>query len=105
MPAERLTTPVDHSAHGKEPGGQPKGAGPKLTLMKAICAVTIAFRSRTPPNAVPLRSLSEEISTRRPACRAGAKPLRTPAATSQRRGSDRDRTPLSDDYGLSRAHR
>jgi hypothetical protein len=54
---------------------------------------------------VPLRSLSEEISTRRPACRAGAKPLRTPAATSQRRGSDRDRTPLSDDYGLSRAHR
>ena len=49
--------------------------------VKAICAVTITFRSRTPPNAVPPRSRSDDTSERRPACQAGARPLKTPAAT------------------------
>ena len=57
---------------------------PHLTTsvkVKAICAVTIIFRRRTPPNAVPPRSRSDDTSDRRPACQAGASPLKTPAVT------------------------
>ena len=57
-------------------------AAPMTSIkVKAICAVTMTFRSRTPPNAVPPRSRSDDTSDRRPDCQAGARPLKTPAAT------------------------
>ena len=47
---------------------------------KATCRVTMHLRRRTPPKPVPARSRSEEIRQSRPAWRAGARPLRRPAA-------------------------
>ena len=47
--------------------------------VKAICAVTITFRTRTLPNAVPPRSRSDDTTERLPTCQAGASPLNKPA--------------------------
>ena len=56
----------------------------------------MAFRRRTPPNAVPPAPASEEISDLRPACRAGAKPLKTPAATLTRNANSNRRESTAD---------
>jgi hypothetical protein len=49
--------------------------------VSVICAVTINLRRRTPLKPVPARSRSDDASDRRPACHAGARPLKTPAIT------------------------
>ena len=69
--------------------------------VKAICAVTIIFRSRTPPKAVPPRSRSDDISERRPACQAGASPLKRPAATlaTKAKSKRRESTPTCNAVG------
>ncbi len=56
-----------------------KAAPVRRISVKAICAVTIALRTRKPRKAVPARSPSV-ISAPRPACRAGVSPVKSPAA-------------------------
>ena len=48
--------------------------------VRAICVMTMVLRSCTPRNAVPARSRSDDMTERRPACQAGARPLNTPDA-------------------------
>ncbi len=72
-----------------------KAAPMTSVKVKAICAVTMVFRSRTPPNAVPPRSRSDDTSDRRPECHAGARPLKTPAATVARNANSKRRESMA----------
>ena len=64
--------------------------------VRAICNVTMALRRRTAPKAVPPRSRSDSANERRPACKAGAKPLKIPAAMLTRNANSRRRKSMPD---------